>query len=219
MRNGALGALGRLPLFVGGPTGGALVVLHRWPDLAGSAVIDPGADNEAASGGGGGGGGALCVGGDLGELNARLEAGGAAAAASVKVFVGETVLPLRGSSAEDLELPDDDAHLLAEGPGVADVALLPPQFDSVGLFRDGHGLGASDRVVGYNHARFFAQNAVWRAAVLALADGEAALGAGAWAAALRAAADLHPAAIHAVAAAAPLRVTPPPTLELWFQRL
>jgi hypothetical protein len=202
-----LGAFGALPLFSGGPHGGgALSVLHALEGIPGAVAID---GEEAAAAGAG----ALFVGGDLAAINAALAAAPSAAGARVKALLGCSERRLAADDAGGLSLPDEDAVWLADGPAAADVALLGPQFDATGLFRDGHGLGASDRVAGYNHARFFAQNAVWSAAVRALADDAAAGGRAQWAAALRAAADLHPAATHAVAALLPVEIHTPRALS------
>lgn len=140
---------------------------------------------------------------------------------------------------ETLALPDDDAWWVASGSGVADYALLPPQFDTTGLFRDGHGLGAEDRVEGYNHARFWHQNALWAAAVRAVAAtlkdavaAEVAAGGGdagtaaaeaervdAWLPLLKAAAELHPATAHTMAANLPLPLQVPPVLQTIAKQL
>lgn len=201
-----LGAFGALPLFSGGPhASGALSVLHALEGIPGAVRIDEEAQDGC--------GGSLFLGGDLAAINAALAASPVRAAAAVKPLLGACELALSGDAESGgLELPDEEALWLADGPLSAAIALLGPQFDTVGLFRDGHGLGARDTVHGYNHAKFFAQNAVWTAAVRALADSAAAVGKSDWAAALRAAAELHPAATHAAAAALPLLLRTPSAL-------
>lgn len=162
----ALGNLGSLTLFHGGFSGDGISVVHCWSDVAGAVPV-----NEEET---------LFLGGDLDALNARLAEGGAAAASSVRVFMGYFELPLvekpsvpvddAGSlQPPDLQLEDPDRFLSASGPGVRDLLFTSPMFDTTGPFRDGTGLGVHDRVEGYNHARFYHQNIAWAAAVKGLA--------------------------------------------------
>jgi len=244
-----LGAFGDLSLFHGGPDHENLSVIHRHGDIPGAQAIDPeAADADAST--------ALYIGGDVAAINARLKAG-TVQPADFKVVMGATTFKLSsGASArfgdsagpsaaaaanptdaaatDALALPDDDAWWLAEGPGVVDYALLPAQFDTTGLFRDGRGLGAQDAIEGYNHARFWHQNAAWSAALRSVADslsranatasnaGDAqASGAAAyegsahagWPQLLRACADLHPAVTHGVARRFPMQIQVPAVLQ------
>jgi len=165
----SLGLLGSTTLFHGGPDGdGRLSVVHAWADVPGAVPV-----NEE---------GTLFLGGELGAVNARLAAGGAAAARQLRVYMGYCALPLvdkslvgvmaagapgradvgSGESVEnygpppppDLEM-EDDRFLFVSGPGVPDLLLASPMFDTEGFFRDGAGLGLRDVVNGYNHARFW----------------------------------------------------------------
>lgn len=164
---------------------------------------------------------------------------GGAAASSAGAPKGGAGAPSPPAEEETLALPDDDAWWVATGSGVADFSLVPAQFDTAGLFRDGHGLGAEDRVAGYNHARFWHQNALWAAAVRAVAatlkdtvaaevaaeSGDAATAAAeaeradAWLPVLKTAAELHPATAHAVAANLPLPLQVPPVLQTIAKQL
>lgn len=251
-----LGRFGDLPLFYGGPEHDNLSVIHRIKDVPGAAAIDPEAAEADPDS-------ALYIGGDAQGINALLEAG-KARPDDFKVVMGATSFELvptpvetdAGASASDpaaapgtagaspqqpqeetLALPDDDAWWVATGSGVADYALVPAQFDTSGLFRDGHGLGASDRVSGYNHARFWHQNALWAAAVRdvaatlkdavsaeveagdAVAASAEAARADGWHPLLRACAELHPATAHAMAAHLPLPLQVPAVLQTIAKQL
>jgi hypothetical protein len=248
-----LGAFGDLSLFHGGPDHENLSVIHRHGDIPGAQAIDPeAADADAST--------ALYIGGDVAAINARLKAG-TVQPADFKVVMGATTFKLSsGASArfddsagpsaaapagsesgaadaavtDALALPDDDAWWLAEGPGVVDYALLPAQFDTTGLFRDGRGLGAQDAVEGYNHARFWHQNTAWSAALRSVADtldranatsrgaggaqaGDASAHGGSadpgWPQLLRACAELHPAVTHGVARRFPMQIQVPAVLQ------
>ena len=236
----SLGLLGSTTLFHGGPDGdGRLSVVHVWADVPGAVPV-----NEE---------GTLFLGGELGALNARLAAGGAAAAQQLRVYMGYCVLPLVNkslgamvaaapggadlSSGErvesdspppppDLEM-EDDRFLFVSGPGVSDLLLASPMFDTDGYFRDGAGLGIRDVINGYNHARFWRkwpglscyhattnmhpklcadQNVAWNASIRSLAGSG-----GRYDTRLAELADcvsLHAAAAHDALAALPVPWTP-----------
>jgi hypothetical protein len=249
-----LGAFGDLSLFHGGPDHENLSVIHRHGDIPGAQAIDPeAADADAST--------ALYIGGDVAAINARLKAGtvqpadfkvvmgattfklssgasarfgdsaGPSTAAAAAAGSADAVGSADSAATDALALPDDDAWWLAEGPGVVDYALLPAQFDTTGLFRDGRGLGSQDAIEGYNHARFWHQNAVWSAALGSVADSlvsanAASGGAGGgqdsgaegsadpgWPQLLRKCAELHPAVTHGVARRFPMQIQVPAVLQ------
>jgi predicted pyridoxine 5'-phosphate oxidase superfamily flavin-nucleotide-binding protein len=200
-----LGRLGGVTLFHGGSVGSgskqgeapSLFVLHRQADIEGAApvMID---ENGAGVPGG------LYIGGSLAEINARLESE-VNQPADFKVILGSHELALaKSGESGDLGFvdPNDDSNwVMVHGPGSDDAAMLPPQFDTTGLFRDGKGLGPEDVVEGYNHARFWHQNLAWSQLMRALSrDAEAA----ARYQDLAAVSDLHPAAAVVVAGSFPL---------------
>lgn len=154
----AMGPLGQLTLFHGGSDTAGLFVVHALGEEAvpGAVAVDP-------VGEGAGAGSGLFLGGDASAINAFLSSG-KASAGEIKVCQGSIEIPLEGDpgSAGGLSLPDPGRWLIASGPGVRDVALCAPLFDTQGPWRDGKGLGIGEQVEGYNYGRFWHQNGVWR---------------------------------------------------------
>ena len=191
-----LGKFGQLTLFHGGGSDAAstsgLAVMHVHGDIEGAVAV-----NEEAPDG-------LFVGGSIAAINARLEAG-TAAPADFKPLLGGVELRLKRDTDGSLELEDADRFAFATGPGVRWLAMQPAMFDTHGQFRDGRGLGVGDVVKGYNYARFWHQNAAWRAAVHQLARSMASTHAPGVASEVEAMAELHPAVVHYAAAALPLQ--------------
>jgi len=151
-RLSGLGALGELPLFHGGPTGGDLYVVHRRGEVPGAVAIDP-------AGEGAGAGCGLFLGGDVAAINGLLESG-AARGGEFKVVLGSTEVRLEGGE-EECALPDPARWLCVRGAGAIGAAMLPPQFATSGAWAAGRGLGMTEVVEGYNYGRFWHQNAVW----------------------------------------------------------
>jgi hypothetical protein len=187
-----LGAFGELPLFHGGMDDQHLSIIHRVKDVEGAAAVD-----EAAT---------LFVGGSVEDINARLAAG-TARPDDFKVVMGSTAIRLVKDSdgALDLAPADADRWHFVGGPGATELAMLPPQFDTTGKFRDGRGLGVDEEVEGYNFARFWHQNAAWAHAMNGLANAAAAAAGtnteeAARAKELSAFAGLHAATVHYVEA-------------------
>lgn len=158
-----LGALGDLPCFHGGPSGGLeLSVIHRFGDIEGSVPVDgpppdvpldaaplPDARCE------------LFVGGSIEAINKMLESG-RAKPQDFRVYVGHFSMVLEKGVNGDLAVPDTDRWIAASGPGVAPIALCSSVIGT-GPYRDVRGL--KENVIGYNHARFAHQNLVWGSAI------------------------------------------------------
>jgi hypothetical protein len=193
-----------------------LSVLHRRADVPGAQAVwvDPQADSTDSATTSKGS--ALYVGGSIQHINGLLDSG-AASPGDFKVVMGSVEFALRPTAEDDssdaaadanpgssmpsnLEMADADHYYVIRGPGADDLAMLPA------LFGAGSGLSASDKMEGYNHARFWHQNAAWAAAVRGLAADPAV--APARAAELAAFARLHPAVVHAVSGGLPLRYDP-----------
>lgn len=192
-----LGAFGKLPLFHGGMEGDQLSVIHRISTLEGSTPID-----EA---------GTIFAGGNVAAINILL-GNGKAKPDDFKVILGHSELQLVGGD-DDLSLEDPNRWIFAGGAGAHEVAMLPPQFDTTGQFRDGKGLGVNETIEGYNYGRFWHQNAAWSHVARRMGqwlqrDGaseeERAKGAE-W----ESFADLHPAVVHILSAAGPLVLQTP----------
>jgi hypothetical protein len=165
----SLGSFGRLEIYHGGMdeySEGRISILHRFGELEGSAPI-----NEDA-------GCPLYIGGSVIAINNLLDSGKALpsdfkvllGAWSSKLQVDKQVERKRQddetgnkiSPVEDeLSWPESPGWLQAQGNGVYEISMLPAQFDTTGNFRDGTGLGISDKVEGYNFGRFIHQNAAW----------------------------------------------------------
>lgn len=148
-----LGEFGSLTLFHGGSSNQNLAIIHCHKYIEGAAAVD-----ESDT---------LFVGGNIASINAALAAG-TASPTDFKVVLGAQELGLAGAD-DALALPEDDRYWTCGGPGCKDIALLPPQFDTVGRFRDGIGLGLEERVEGYNHGRYWHQNLAWAASVAGMA--------------------------------------------------
>ena len=192
---GALGALGALPLFYGGPDGpGELSIVHKLGDLPGAVPLDglapplPHAGLDAGGGSGSSGAGedisaarsGLYLGGELEAFEQAL-AQGRAQPGDFRVTVGRTEMQLEEEAGGALRLPQPyggDAQLCAAGPGVAAHALCPVLVQE----EEGGGEGAAPAPapLGYDFSRFWHQNVAWSAAVAGVAAwvevGEAARG-------------------------------------------
>jgi hypothetical protein len=170
----ALGSFGRLEIYHGGMdefSEGRISILHKFSTLEGASPI-----NEDS-------GCPLYIGGSVVAINQLLDSG-KALPSDFKVLLGawssklavepksETVQQggrnnelndshKSQSSEDELSWPESSGWLQAQGSGVYEISLLPAQFDTTGRFRDGTGLGMSDKVEGYNFGRFIHQNAAW----------------------------------------------------------
>ena len=185
-----LGPFGDFTMFHGGGDDERLAVLHTHGDIEGAAAVD---DSDTS----------LYVGGSVEAMNAKLGAG-TAKAGDFKPFVGCVQLPLVKDEDGGLALKEADRYAFVSGSAVRALALQPALFDTVGKFRDGHGLGMNDVVKGYNYARFWHQNATWAAAMRMLAHGmDPGQAEPSWGE-IRAWAGLHSAITHIVQAALPL---------------
>lgn len=174
-----LGHFGELRVFLGGNTGDELSILHRFPDIPGAVAID-GYEEEGAEGGSADGddtGGqdianascGLYIGGSVEAVNQYIEQG-RAAPEDFRVFTGRVEIPLRVTENDDLEIPDSETYIVASGPGLADVSLLPPMEmnvtdsdesddDNRDVITVQHNRGQG--MLGYDHQKFWHQNSVW----------------------------------------------------------
>lgn len=153
-----LGPFGRLTIFHGGmEADGQLSVLHMRSDIEGATPI-----NEDA-------GCPIYAGGRVDLINEMI-VNGKTDPAEFKVVTGlwesklevvGTIIAEDGSQHPDLHWPEEPYWLFAAGEGAWNLAMLPPQFDVEGKYRDGRGLGVNDHVEGYNYARFWHSNASW----------------------------------------------------------
>ena len=169
----ALGSFGRLEIYHGGMdefSEGRISILHRFGDLEGASPI-----NEDS-------GCPLYIGGSVVAINQLLDSG-KASPSDFKVLLGAWSSKLaverqvgknqdnqeynsetssqQSQLEEELSWPESPGWLQAQGSGVCEISLLSAQFDTTGKFRDGTGLGMSNKVDGYNFGRFLHQNAAW----------------------------------------------------------
>ena len=186
-----LGRFGDLTVFHGGAGDDRLSVIHAVKGIEGASPVD---EEET-----------MFVGGSVAVINARLSAG-TASPHDFKAILGSVTLPLiRDPETGGLELADADRYAFVTGSAARDIVLHPPLFDTTGKHRDGAGLGADDAVNGYNYARFWHQNALWRSAVRLLADGMDPTRTDPKWAEVRSFSELHTATCHYIAGALPLR--------------
>lgn len=186
LHSNELGHFGDLPVFLGGNMGDELSILHRFPDIQGAFPIDGPADevsggdavaqsneemeheegatidvSEAPCG--------LFIGGNVEAINQYIEQG-RAAPEDFRVFTGRVEIPLQVTESEDLEIPNAETYIVASGPGIADVSLLPimemnvtdseetdNDYGDVIMVNKEQNQG----MLGYDHRKFWHQNSVW----------------------------------------------------------